>query len=60
MGAQHVTDIVPAGKAWYRTPGWQAAEAEADTDIQEGRTRTYESMDEMFAEFDAVRSETEG
>ena len=45
----------PADEAWYWTAEWQAVEAEADADIRAGRVRTFDSMDDMFAEFDAVR-----
>lgn len=55
---RRVAAIVPAEEAWFWTPGWQAAEAEAQADIAEGRTRTFDSMDDMFAEADAVRGET--
>lgn len=54
---RRVAAIVPADEAWFWAPGWQAAEAEADADLREGRTRTFDSMDDMFAEFDAVRGE---
>ncbi|MFC7380656.1 hypothetical protein [Sphaerisporangium rhizosphaerae] len=54
---RRVAAIVPADEAWYWTPGWQSAEAEADADFREGRTRTFDSMDDMFAEIDAVRGE---
>ncbi|HEX5493434.1 MAG TPA: hypothetical protein VFX70_02520 [Mycobacteriales bacterium] len=47
----------PANEAWFWSAGWQAAEAEAEADIREGRTRAFDSMDDMFAEFDAVRGE---
>lgn len=47
----------PADEAWFWNAEWQAAEAEADADIQAGRTRVFDSMDAMFAEFDAIRGE---
>jgi hypothetical protein len=45
--------IVPAEDAWCRTPGWQSAEADAD--VREGRTRAFDSMDDLFAEIDTMR-----
>ncbi len=54
---RRVAAIVPTDEAWYWTPGWQSAEAEADADIQEGRTRSFENMDDLFSEIDAVRGE---
>ncbi|WP_182904191.1 type II toxin-antitoxin system Phd/YefM family antitoxin [Microbispora sp. H10830] len=52
---RRVAAIVPADEAWYWTPGWQSAEADAD--IREGRTRSFENMDDLFAEIDALRGE---
>jgi hypothetical protein len=37
--------------------GWQTAEAEADADLAAGRSRTFDSMDDMFEEFDTVRGD---
>lgn len=54
---RRVAAIVPADEAWYWTPGWQSAEAEAEADIREGRTRAFDTMDDLFAEIDAVRGE---
>ncbi|MFF3438383.1 hypothetical protein [Streptosporangium sp. NPDC002721] len=54
---RRVAAIVPADEAWYWTSGWQSAESEADTDVQEGRVRTFDSMDDMLAEIDAVRGD---
>ncbi|WP_204018290.1 type II toxin-antitoxin system Phd/YefM family antitoxin [Sphaerimonospora thailandensis] len=54
---RRVAAIVPADEAWYWTPGWQAAEAEADADIREGRTRVFDSMDDLFADIEAVRGD---
>ncbi len=49
--------FLPISEAWYRDPGWRAAEAEADADLVAGRTRTFDSMEEMFEEFAAVRGD---
>jgi hypothetical protein len=48
---------VPADEAWYWGSGWQEAEAEADADLAAGRSRRFDSMGEMFEEFDAVRGD---
>lgn len=53
---RRVAAIVPADDAWYWTPGWQAAETEAD--FEEGRTRRFDSVDDLFAESDAIRGKT--
>ncbi|MEW9531183.1 hypothetical protein [Microbispora sp. NPDC049125] len=55
---RRVAAIVPAEDAWYWTPGWQSAEAEADADVREGRTRAFDSLDDLFAEIDTVRGDT--
>ncbi|GAA3235269.1 hypothetical protein GCM10020216_056840 [Nonomuraea helvata] len=55
---RRVAAIVPADDAWYWTPGWQAAEAEADADFREGRSRRFDSMEDLFTESDAIRGET--
>ena len=55
---RRVAAIVPADDAWYWTPGWQAAEAEADAEFREGRSRRFDNMDDFFAESDAIRGET--
>jgi hypothetical protein len=36
-------------QAWYWTPEWQAAEREADQDIQNGRTRRFADAKEAIA-----------
>jgi antitoxin (DNA-binding transcriptional repressor) of toxin-antitoxin stability system len=55
---RRVAAIVPADEAWYWTPGWQIAEAEADA--RRGRTRAFDTMDELFGEIDAVRGDDAG
>ena len=55
MNAEAIAD-----EAWYQDAGWQAAEAEADADIRAGRVRTFDNMDDMFAEFDGVRGDPDG
>jgi hypothetical protein len=55
---RRVAAIVPTDDAWYWTPGWQTAEADADADFQNGRSRRFDSMDDLFAESDAIRGET--
>ncbi|WP_182879217.1 hypothetical protein [Microbispora sp. H10949] len=54
---RRVAAIVPSDEVWYWTSGWQSAEAEADEEIREGRTRSFATMDDLFAEIDAVRAE---
>jgi len=54
---RRIAAIVPADEAWYWGSGWQQAEAEADADLAAGRSRRFDSMGEMFEEFDAVRGD---
>jgi antitoxin (DNA-binding transcriptional repressor) of toxin-antitoxin stability system len=56
---RRVAAIVPADQAWFWTPGWQAAIAESEAEIRDGRGRTFDSAEDIFDEFDAVRGETD-
>ncbi|WP_084369893.1 type II toxin-antitoxin system Phd/YefM family antitoxin [Microbispora sp. ATCC PTA-5024] len=47
--------IIPEEDAWFYTPGWQEKLAKAKDDVAEGRTRTFESMDDMFADLETER-----
>jgi hypothetical protein len=59
----HLPEVISAAAerhgrpTWYRTPDRQTTEAGVDADFREGRTRAFDSMDDMFAEIDAVRVE---
>ncbi|ETK33916.1 transcriptional regulator [Microbispora sp. ATCC PTA-5024] len=46
---------MPEEDAWFYTPGWQEKLAKAKDDVAEGRTRTFESMDDMFADLETER-----
>jgi hypothetical protein len=35
-------------QAWYWTPAWQRMEAEAEADLREGRSRTFNTMTELI------------
>ena len=39
-------------QAWFWTPEWQAKEIEADEDLNLGRYREFDSIDEMIAVLD--------
>ena len=45
--------LVDKSQAYFWTEEWQAAEREADEDIRAGRTRTFESVDELLADLEA-------
>lgn len=49
--------VVAEEDAWFWTPEWQAKEREADEEIAAGRARTYDSMDELFADIDELRDD---
>lgn len=43
---------IPADQAWFWTKEWQEGMREAQEDFQEGRSKTYNSMDELLSELD--------
>ena len=40
--------------AWYWSPGWQAAEHEAEDDLAAGRYADFNSLDEMIADLESI------
>jgi len=44
---------VRADQAWFWTERWQKMEREADADVQAGRTKTTDSVDDFLEELDA-------
>ena len=44
--------LVDKSQAWFWTPGWQAAEAEAQADIDAGRVAAFDSLGELIADLD--------
>ena len=44
--------LVDKSQAWFWTPGWQAAEAEAQADIDAGRVAAFGSLNELIADLD--------
>ena len=45
--------FVPASQAYFWTPAWQRAEAEADADIEAGRVERFTSMADAIAALNA-------
>lgn len=45
--------MIDSTQAWFWTRSWQAGEAEASTDITEGRTEVFDSDDDFLASLDA-------
>jgi prevent-host-death family protein len=45
--------IIPEEDAWFYTPHWQEKFARAKDDVAEGRTATFDSMDDMFADLES-------
>lgn len=41
--------IIDKRDAWFWTPEWQQAEAEAQKDIRDGNTSEFESVDDLLA-----------
>lgn len=45
--------VIPDDQAWYWTEQWQEWEREADEDIAAGRTREFNSVNELIESLDA-------
>ena len=52
--------IIDRDQAWYWSPKWQAAEREADQDLQAGRYDKFDSMDEMIADLEQQIADRQG
>jgi uncharacterized protein (DUF1778 family) len=52
-------ETVDSDQAWFWTPEWQVMEAEADADIDAGRTLRFERVDDMFTALDAFAAEAD-
>jgi AbrB family looped-hinge helix DNA binding protein len=44
--------IVDSTQAWFWKPTWQKGEAEAQADLEAGRSRVFESPEDFLASFD--------
>jgi hypothetical protein len=53
--AQHAADDA---QAWYWTPAWQRMEAEAETDLREGRSRVFNTMTELIHDLQSGDDDT--
>lgn len=40
--------LIPADQAWYWTEEWQAGEREAQADIEAGRTKRFDTVEELM------------
>jgi AbrB family looped-hinge helix DNA binding protein len=47
-------ETVDRDQAWFWKERWQKLEAEADRDISEGRTKTFETVEDLFHEIDGT------
>jgi len=47
-------DMIDRGQAWFWKERWQRLEAEADRDIAEGRTKTFDSVEDLFHEIEGT------
>lgn len=45
--------VIDKAQAYFWTAEWQQAEVEAQTQIDEGQTRAFESIDELLADLDS-------
>ncbi len=46
--------MVDRGQAWFWKDRWQELEAEADRDVAEGRTTTFDSVEDLFHEIEGA------
>jgi hypothetical protein len=44
--------LVPAEQVWFWSEEWQKGEKEADEDIAEGRTKSFDNVDDLVEELD--------
>ena len=47
-------ETVDRDQAWFWKERWQKLEAEADRDIVEGRTKSFDSVEELFHEIEGT------
>jgi len=47
-------EMVDRDQAWFWKERWQKLEAEADKDIAEGRTLTFDSVEDLFHEIEGT------
>lgn len=47
-------ETVDRDQAWFWRDRWQRLEAEAGRDITEGRTKTFETVEDLFHEIDGT------
>ena len=47
-------DMVDRDQAWFWKERWQKLEAEADRDISEGRTKAFDSVEDLFHEIEGA------
>lgn len=43
-------EIIDKSQSWFWSKEWQKGEKEADRDIKLGRTKTFDSVDDLLAE----------
>jgi len=44
--------VIDKSQDWFWTERWQKLEADAEKDIQEGRVKTFDSVEELFDEIE--------
>lgn len=48
---------IPPDQAWFWTEEWQAEEREAEEHIKAGRVKTFDNLEDLFADLDSEDSE---
>lgn len=47
-------EMIDRDQAWFWKERWQKLEAEADRDVAEGRTKTFDSVEDLFHEIEGT------
>jgi AbrB family looped-hinge helix DNA binding protein len=52
-------EVIDRSQVWYWSEAWQQAEQEAEADIAAGRTRSFETVDELIASLHQAVDDTD-
>ena len=52
-------EIIDKDQAWFWSERWQEMELEAEQDIQKGRVKSFDSVEELFDDIEKAASDNE-
>ncbi len=52
-------EIIDKDQAWFWSERWQKMELEAEQDIQKGRVKSFDSVEELFDDIEKAASDNE-